>query len=78
MISVRVGPTGMGLDAGAAEPPASQLGEGTHPAHSNISWLSWGSAVSIPGAWYGAPGQALGRLAVLGSIGMQSATPDPE
>ena len=43
--SVGVGPTGKGLDAGAAEPPTSQLGEGTHPAYSNISQLSRGSSV---------------------------------
>lgn len=46
--SVGVGPTGMGLDAGAAEPPAYQLEEGMHPAHSNVSWLSWSSAVCPP------------------------------
>jgi len=30
MGSIGVGPTGMGLDAGIAEPPASHLGDGTH------------------------------------------------
>lgn len=48
-----------GDDVGAAEPPASQVGEGTHPAHSNISGLSWGSAV-CPSLKHGvgAPGRA--------------------
>lgn len=45
MGSVGVGPTGMGLDVGAREPPVSQLGEETHPAHSNVFWLFQGSAV---------------------------------
>lgn len=43
----------------AAEAPASQWGEGTHPVHSNISWLTQGSAV-CPSLEHGTV--ALGRL----------------
>lgn len=63
---------------GAAEPSASQLGEGTHPVHSNISCLSQGSAAVHPWSWVCAPGQGLMAWGSKGLWCVESAAPDPE